>query len=85
VVVLVSDGRANVGLKGGLGSDDARTMAARIRESKVNALVVDTSETAAAGASARELARLSGGEYVRLPRPEPTAISGAVKARLEAV
>jgi hypothetical protein len=44
-----------------------------------------TSETAAAGASARELARLSGGEYVRLPRPEPTAISGAVKARLEAV
>jgi magnesium chelatase subunit D len=84
-IVLVSDGRANVGLKGGLGSDDARTMAARVRESKVNALVVDTSETAAAGASARELARLAGGEYVRLPRPEPAAMSGAVKARLEAV
>jgi magnesium chelatase subunit D len=84
-IVLVSDGRANVGLKGGLGSDDARTMAARVRESKVNALVVDTSETAAAGASARELARLAGGEYIRLPRPEPAAMSGAVKARLEAV
>jgi magnesium chelatase subunit D len=84
-IVLVSDGRANVGLKGGLGSDDARTMAARVRESKVNALVVDTSETAAAGASARELARLAGGEYIRLPRPESASMSGAVKARLEAV
>jgi magnesium chelatase subunit D len=84
-IVLVSDGRANVGLKGGLGSDDARTMAARVRESNVNALVVDTSETAAAGASARELARLAGGEYIRLPRPESASMSGAVKARLEAV
>jgi magnesium chelatase subunit D len=84
-LVLVTDGRANVGLKGGLGSDDARTMAARIPASKVNALIVDTSETAAAGASARELARLAGGEYIRLPRPEPTAMSDAVNARLEAV
>jgi magnesium chelatase subunit D len=84
-IVIVSDGRANVGLKGGLGSDDARTMAAHIRESKVNALVVDTSDTAAAGASARELARLAGGEYLRLPRLEQNAMSGAVKARLEAV
>lgn len=83
-LVLVTDGRANVGLKGGLGSDDARTMAARISEAKVNALVVDTSDTAAAGGSARELARLAGGEYVRLPRPEPAAMSGAVSARLEA-
>jgi magnesium chelatase subunit D len=84
-LVLVTDGRANVGLRGGLGSDDARTMAARVNESKVNALIVDTSETAAAGGSARELARLAGGEYVRLPRPEPGAMSGAVSARLEAV
>jgi magnesium chelatase subunit D len=84
-LVLVSDGRANVGLKGGLGSDDARSMATRVRESKVNALVVDTSETAAAGASARELARLAGGEYLRLPKPESASMSGAVKARLEAV
>jgi hypothetical protein len=31
------------------------------------------------------LARLAGGEYLRLPRLEQNAMSGAVKARLEAV
>ena len=33
-LVLVTDGRANVGLDGGLGSEDARAMAARVRASR---------------------------------------------------
>jgi magnesium chelatase subunit D len=84
-MVLVTDGRGNVGLKGGPGSDDTRAMAARAREAKVSVLVVDTNETGTGGAAAREIARLAGGEYLRLPRLEPTAVSGAVRARLEAV
>lgn len=84
-IVLVSDGRGNVGLKGGLGSDDTRAMAARVREAKVNALIVDTSQTASAAAPAREIAKLAEGEYIRLPRPDSTAMSDAVRARLEAV
>lgn len=84
-LVLVTDGRANVGLSGGLGSDDARVMAERVRDAKVNALVLDTTEGLNAGSAARELARLSGGEYVRLPRAEAAAVTGAVRERLEAV
>ncbi|MDO8915088.1 MAG: magnesium chelatase subunit D family protein [Coriobacteriia bacterium] len=84
-LVLVTDGRANVGLSGGLGSDDARAMAERVRDSKVHALVLDTTEGLNAGSAARELARLSGGEYVRLPRAEAATVTGAVRERLEAV
>lgn len=84
-LVLVTDGRANVGLSGGLGSDDARAMAERVRDAKVHALVLDTTEGLNAGSAARELARLSGGEYVRLPHAEVAAVTGAVRERLEAV
>ncbi|MDO8964077.1 MAG: magnesium chelatase subunit D family protein [Coriobacteriia bacterium] len=84
-LVLVTDGRANVGLKGGLGSEDAKVMAARAKEQKVHTLVVDTSPPTSAGASAREIARLSGAEYVRLPADDGTAMAGAIKERLEAV
>jgi magnesium chelatase subunit D len=84
-MVLVTDGRANVGLKGGLGSEDAKVMAARAKEQGLNVLVVDTSPPASAGASAREIARLAGAEYVRLPADDGSAMAGAVKERLEAV
>jgi Mg-chelatase subunit ChlD len=51
----------------------------------VNTLVVDTSPPASAGASAREIARLAGAEYVRLPSDDGDAMAGAVRERLEAV
>jgi magnesium chelatase subunit D len=84
-LVLVTDGRANVGLSGGLGSDDARMMAARVGESKVHTLVLDTTEGMAAASAARELARAAGGEYVRLPRAKADTMTGIVRERLEAV
>jgi len=84
-LVLVTDGRANVGLAGGLGSDDARSMASRVKEAGVHALVLDTTEGLTAGAAAREIARLAGGEYVRLPGAQAAAVTGAVRERLEAV
>ncbi len=84
-LVLVTDGRANVGLGGGLGSDDAKTLATRVRAAKVHVLVIDTTEGSGPGAAARDLARSAGGEYIRLPRIEPGAMAGAVKDRLEAV
>lgn len=84
-MVLVTDGRANVGLQGGLGSEDAKVMAAQARADGVNVIVVDTSPRASAGAAAREIARLSGAEYVRLPSEDGGAMAGAVRERLEAV
>ena len=84
-LVLVTDGRANVGLKGGLGSEDAKVLAGRVRELRINALVVDTSPPSSAGAAGRELARLAGAEYVRLAADDGKAMAGAVRERLEAV
>jgi magnesium chelatase subunit D len=84
-LVLVTDGRANVGIDGGLGSEDARTMASKVREKGVNSVVIDITEGTSAVSVARELARLAGGDYVRMPRVTGEDLSGAVKQRLEAV
>jgi magnesium chelatase subunit D len=84
-MVLVTDGRANVGLSGGLGSEDARAMAARLGETGIHTLVLDTTEGLAATSAARELARAAGADYVRLPRAKAEALTGAVRERLEAV
>jgi magnesium chelatase subunit D len=82
-LVLVTDGRANVGIGGGLGSEDARAAAAKVRDSHVHAMVIDTNTALASGA-ARELARLTGGEYVRLGSLAGPAIAGAVRDRVAA-
>jgi magnesium chelatase subunit D len=83
-LVLLTDGRANVGLDGGLGSEDARMAATKARGGRVNVIVIDTDGTASATA-AREIARLTGGDYVRLPRVDGGALVTAVRGRLEAV
>ncbi len=84
-LVLVTDGRANVGIAGGLGSEDARSMATKVREKGVNSVVIDITEGSSAVSAGRELARLAGGDYVRLPRLTAEELSGAVRQRLEAV
>jgi magnesium chelatase subunit D len=80
-LVLVSDGRANVGLDGGLGSEDARVAAARVRASGIRTVVLDTSGGPSAGA-ARELARSAGADYVRLSELESGSLASAVRERL---
>lgn len=82
-LVLLTDGRANVGIGAGLGSEDARSAAVRLKESAINTLVVDTSGPGA-GMAARDLARAAGGEYVRLGDVEGGALAGAVRQRLSA-
>ncbi len=65
-LVLVTDGRGNVGIDGGLGSDDARSAAARVKEAGVNAIVIDTSSGPGGGGAAKDIARFARAEYVRL-------------------
>jgi len=79
-LVLVTDGRANVGLAGGLGSEDARSAAAHVRAEGINALVVDT--TGRGSASARELAMVAGGEYVCISSPSGMALASAIRTRV---
>ena len=81
-LVLVTDGRANIGLAGGLGSEDARMMAAKVRGAKVNALVIDTDSGPGRNGAAREIARACGGEYVRLGSFDASSVAGAVRTHL---
>jgi magnesium chelatase subunit D len=75
-LVILTDGRANVGLDGGLGSEDARAAAARVRASQVHALLLDT--TSGGSGAAREIARLADSDYVRLASCDPATIRSAV-------
>jgi len=80
-LVLLTDGKANVGIRDGLGSEDARTAAARLKDASIHTLVIDTSGPGS-GVGARELARAAGGEYVRIGSPSATALVGAIRERV---
>ncbi len=82
-LVLVTDGRANVPLNGGLGSEDAHSAATRVRSAKLNAIVIDTNPASSASAAARELARTARAEYVRLDTLDGSAVAKAVRGRLD--
>lgn len=81
-LVLVTDGRGNVGINGGLGSEDAITAAARIREARINTIVIDTTGVPGGGSSARDIARTAGAEYVRLASLDGPALTGVVRERV---
>jgi magnesium chelatase subunit D len=80
-LVLVTDGRGNVGIDGGLGSADAQTAAARVRTSGVNAVLLDTGGHNSSSA-VRDLAREAGAEYVTLPAITGQMISSALRQRV---
>lgn len=81
-LVLVTDGRANVGLNGGLGSEDAKVAAARIKSASVNAVVIDTGGGNVSSSAAKDIARGAGAEYVKLPALSGTGIAGAIRQRI---
>ncbi|MDO9557038.1 MAG: magnesium chelatase subunit D family protein [Coriobacteriia bacterium] len=81
-LVLVTDGRGNVGVDGGLGSEDAKSAAQRIREAHINTIVIDTTHISRSGSAAREIAQAASGEYVRLAAMDGGALSVIVRERL---
>lgn len=81
-LVLVTDGRANVGIDGGIGSEDAKVAAARVRAGRINAVMLDTGGQSSSSAAARELAREAGAEYVKLASLTGEVISETVRQRL---
>jgi magnesium chelatase subunit D len=81
-IVLVTDGRGNVGLDGGLGSEDARIAATRLKMvPDLNVVVIDTAG-GTGGSAAKDLARVAGAEHVRLATLDGAAISSEVKKRI---
>jgi len=81
-LVLVTDGRGNVGLEGGSGSEDALAVSRRVRTADVRMLVVDTSSRPSGASSAREIADAAGAEYVRLQTLDGEVLSKAVRERV---
>jgi magnesium chelatase subunit D len=81
-LVLLSDGRANIGLSGAPGREtayaDALAAATAVRASKITALFVDTSPRPSA--LARSLAVAMNAEYLPLPFVNAKALSAAVQA-----
>jgi magnesium chelatase subunit D len=82
VVVVLTDGRANVARDGAGGraqaDRDARASARRLRAEGVLALLIDTG--AQAQPLAREIAREMGAGYLPLPRADARGVSQAVQA-----
>ena len=82
VVVVLSDGRANVGRDGAPGraraDADAQAAARALRSLSVSVLFIDTSPQPQE--SARGLATAMGARYVPLPHAEAGALSAAVRA-----
>ncbi len=80
-LVLLTDGRGNVGIDGGLGGEDSRAAALKARAAGVSVLVVDTASGPTGGGAARDIARAAGAEYVRLT-PHSGGIADVVRERL---
>ena len=80
-IVLLTDGRGNVGLEGGMGSDDARSAAIRLKDSDVHAVVIDTGGALSSDA-AKDLARAAGAEYVRLRGADAHELVQTLRARV---
>ena len=82
VIVMLTDGRANVGRDGlrgrAVAEDHARLAAHLMRAARLTSLLVDTS--AQPQASARQLAEDMGATYLALPYAGAAALSTAVRA-----
>jgi magnesium chelatase subunit D len=80
LLVLVTDGRANVGLAGGDPDRDVQVVAQAVRQSTVRTLVVDSEDGPLRLGLARRVAQLLGGHYVRLAdlaaQPLSTTVRG---------
>jgi magnesium chelatase subunit D len=81
-LVLVTDGRGNVGFEGRLGSEDAKVAAARVAKAGVNAIVIDTTAGSGSGGAAREIARLANADYVRVGDPSAETLAAVIRERM---
>lgn len=82
LVVFLSDGRANVPLHSDAPLDDAYDQARRLREARVQALVLDSETGGTRLGLAERLAAELGAEYQRLQALDEREVEGRVRATL---
>jgi magnesium chelatase subunit D len=82
LIVLLTDGRANIARDGGAGraaaQRDATAAAQALRAGRIATLLVDTAPRPSP--LVRELAGAMGGSYLALPNADPVRLSDAVRA-----
>jgi magnesium chelatase subunit D len=78
-MILISDGRANVGMGSVSPADDARAVAYQIRDAGIPSLVIDSEKNFISLGLARSLSEELGGMYVRLDDLESSQLAGLVK------
>jgi magnesium chelatase subunit D len=93
MLVLLTDGRANVGMRedktGDKGlrattiAEELRVMGAALNVAGITSVVIDTKSSFVSSGEGRKLAELLGGRYLYLPRADSEAICDAVKAVAE--
>ncbi len=89
-LVLMTDGRANVGLHAPPGDrqrlrEEVQQLAARLRADGVNAIVLDTQVNYLSRNEAPQLAQWLGGRYVYLPNARAEQIANALSQSAQAV
>ncbi len=82
LLVLVSDGKANVSLNGGDPVDEALRVAQQIKAANIKSIVVDTEHSAVPLGLMRQLCNEMGGTYLRPEELKADSITWAVKDRL---
>lgn len=84
-MILVSDGRANVPLKGGNALEDAAAIGEKIRNEGIRSLVLDTESGYIQMGFAGELAKKMQGQYMKINNISKTEIENTVKRLIKTV
>ncbi len=85
VLVLLTDGRANVGLRSGREgvTDELKALGRAVAAAGIQTIVVDTQRTYLSRGEARKLAEWLAGEYVYLPNAQGEQIAALAVDRVE--
>ena len=78
-MVLISDGKANVSMGSGSPLDDAKEMAAHIREDGISSFVIDSEQGFISFGLAHQISHEMGAKYLRLEDLQAEDIANAVK------
>jgi magnesium chelatase subunit D len=82
LMVLVSDGRANVNLYGGDPVDEAKKVACKIASKGIKSLAVDTEQGFLTFGLVKQLSETMGSKYLRLEELRAAPIASAVRTQL---